>query len=117
MYFRSIAYYMTDSLERITIIIVLRKFTNFGTFIHFIRKVYQLSINFREVKKVTGTISAILALSIPIIAILTTHFQKQTKLKHKMLIDAMELEKLKHQNFLIETEKMRLELDKMKIEK
>lgn len=65
----------------------------------------------------TGTISAILALSIPIIAIITSHFQKQTRLKHKMLIDAIELEKLKHQNFLIETEKMRLEVDKMKIDK
>jgi hypothetical protein len=69
------------------------------------------------VKKLTGTISAIMALSIPIIAIITTHFQKQTKLKHKMVIDAIELEKLKHQNYLIETDKMRLELDKMKIEK
>jgi hypothetical protein len=87
-----------------------------GTFLFIIRNTY-ISIIFREVKKLTGTISAIMALSIPIIAIITTHFQKQTKLKHKMLIDAMELEKLKHQNYLIETEKMRLELDKMKIDK
>jgi hypothetical protein len=64
----------------------------------------------------TGTISAIMALSIPIIAILTSHFQKQTKLKHKMVIDQMELEKLKHENFLMETEKMKLELQMMKIE-
>jgi hypothetical protein len=64
----------------------------------------------------TGTISAVLALSIPIIAILTSHLQKQTKLKHKMVMDQLELEKLKHENFLLETEKMKLELQQMKIE-
>jgi hypothetical protein len=68
------------------------------------------------VKKMTGTISVIMVFSIPIIAIVTSHFQKQAKLKHKMIIDEMELEKLKHQNYLIETEKMKLELEKMKIE-
>jgi hypothetical protein len=31
----------------------------------------------------------------------------------KMIQDEIELEKLKHQNYLIETEKMRLELKKM----
>lgn len=70
-----------------------------------------------EVKKLTGTITVIMVFSIPIIAIVTGHFQKQTKVKHRMIIDAIELEKLKHQNFLIETEKMKLELEKMKIDK
>jgi hypothetical protein len=64
----------------------------------------------------TGTITVIMVFSIPIVAIVTSHFQKQTKLKHRLIIDAMELEKLKHQNFLIETEKMKMELEKMKIE-
>lgn len=61
----------------------------------------------------TGTISVIMIFSIPIIAILTNHFQKQAKIKRDMLKDQVELEKLKHQNYLIETEKMRLELEKM----
>jgi hypothetical protein len=64
----------------------------------------------------TGVISVIMVFSIPIIAILTSHSQKQTKLKHRMLIDEIELEKLKQQNYLIETEKMKIELEKMKIE-
>jgi hypothetical protein len=64
----------------------------------------------------TGTISVIMIFSIPIIAILTGYFTSQNKLKHKMLQDQIELEKLKHQNYLIETEKMRLELEKMKID-
>jgi hypothetical protein len=64
----------------------------------------------------TGTNSVIMIFSIPIIAILTGYFASQNKLKHKMLQDQIELEKLKHQNYLIETEKMRLELEKMKID-
>lgn len=61
----------------------------------------------------TGFVAVILVFSIPIIAILTNHFQKQTKLKHEMLKDELELEKLKQQNYLMETEKLRLELEKM----
>jgi hypothetical protein len=64
----------------------------------------------------TGIISVIMIFSIPIIAILTSHFQSQTKLKGKMIQDELELEKLKHQNYLIETEKMKLELEQMKLE-
>lgn len=64
----------------------------------------------------TGAITVIMIFSIPIIAIVTDHFQKQTKLKHKMIQDEIQLEKLKHENFLIETQKMRVELEKMQIE-
>ncbi|MEH7106219.1 MULTISPECIES: hypothetical protein [Bacillaceae] len=64
----------------------------------------------------TGTITVIMVFGIPIVAILTGHLQKQTKLKQEMLKDQLELEKLKHENYLIETEKMRLELEKMTIE-
>jgi hypothetical protein len=64
----------------------------------------------------TGTIAVIMVFSIPIIAILTTHFQKQNKFKYKIIQGELELEKLKHQNYLIETERMRLELEHMKIE-
>jgi hypothetical protein len=63
----------------------------------------------------TGTITVIMIFSIPIIAIVTGHFQSQTKLKHKMLKDELELERLKHENFVIETQKMRLELEQMKL--
>jgi hypothetical protein len=61
-------------------------------------------------------IVGIIALMIPIVAILTSHFEKQTKLKAGMVKDQLELERLKHENYLIETEKMRLELEKMRLE-
>lgn len=61
----------------------------------------------------TGTIAVIMIFSIPIIAIVTGHFQKQAKIKQAMLKDQLELEKLKHENYLIETEKMRLQLEQM----
>ncbi|MBS4189684.1 hypothetical protein KHA94_05605 [Bacillus sp. FJAT-49705] len=64
----------------------------------------------------TGTIAVIMIFSIPIIAIVTDHFQKQSKVKHKMIQDQLELEKLKHENYLIETQKMRIELEQMQIE-
>lgn len=51
--------------------------------------------------------------SIPIIAIVTNHFQKQSKIKQEMVKDQIKLEKLKHENYLIETEKMRLQLEQM----
>ncbi len=59
----------------------------------------------------TGTIAVIMVFSIPIIAIITNHFQSQTKMKQKMLQDELTLEKLKHENYLLETEKLKLELE------
>jgi hypothetical protein len=66
--------------------------------------------------EMTGTIAVIMIFSIPILGIITDHFQKQSKLKQKMIEDELELEKLKHENFVIETQKMRLELEKMNLE-
>lgn len=63
-----------------------------------------------------GLVSTVMIFSIPIIAIVTGHLQKQAKLKHKMIKDELELEKIKHENYLIETEKMKLELEQMKLE-
>ncbi len=60
-----------------------------------------------------GTIAVMMVLGIPITAIITNHLQKQSKIKAHMLKDQLELEKLKHENYLIETEKMKLELEKM----
>jgi len=65
---------------------------------------------------IVGALSVILAFGIPITAIITSHIQKQTKMQQEMLKDRLELEKLKHENYLIETEKMRLELEKIRLE-
>ncbi|MFS0638853.1 hypothetical protein AB1K84_23455 [Mesobacillus foraminis] len=62
----------------------------------------------------TGSIAVIMVFSIPIVAIMTSHFQKQAVIKRDMLKDQLELEKIKQENYLIETEKMRLELEQMK---
>jgi len=65
----------------------------------------------------TGIIAVILIFgAIPITGIITGHFQSQSKIKAKMLKDELELEKLKHENYLIETEKMKLELEKIKLD-
>jgi len=48
--------------------------------------------------------------SIPLTAIWTTHLRKSQKFKAQIVKDEIELEKLKYNNFLIETEKMRLDL-------
>ncbi|KLT16801.1 hypothetical protein AA980_16690 [Neobacillus vireti] len=63
-----------------------------------------------------GVIAVVMTFGIPIVAILTGHFQKQTMLKAGMIKDQLELEKLKHENFLIETEKMKVELEQMKLD-
>ncbi|MBT2679884.1 hypothetical protein J7E38_12795 [Bacillus sp. ISL-35] len=51
--------------------------------------------------------------SIPLVAIVTSHYQKVAKIKHNMIKDEIELERLKHENYLLETEKMKLELTKL----
>ncbi|WP_243387935.1 hypothetical protein [Bacillus kexueae] len=61
-----------------------------------------------------GLVSVVMIFSIPLVAILTDHFQKQTKIQKEMLKDQLELERLKNENYLLETEKLRLELDQMR---
>jgi len=63
-----------------------------------------------------GLVAVVMVFGIPIVAILTGFATKQTKIKAQMLKDQLELERLKQENYLIETEKMRLEIEKMKIE-
>ncbi len=63
----------------------------------------------------TGLVAIVMIFSIPLVAIVTEHFQKQSKIKRDMLKDELELEKLKHENYLIETQKLRLELEHMQI--
>ena len=64
----------------------------------------------------TGTIAVIMIFSIPLLGIITNHLKDNQKIKARMLKDEVELEKLKHNNFIIETEKMRLELETMKVD-
>ena len=64
----------------------------------------------------TGLIAVIMIFSIPLAGIITSHLQTQAKLKNKRIENELELEKLKHENFVIETQKMRFELEKMKLE-
>lgn len=61
-------------------------------------------------------IAVVMIFSIPLSAIITTHLHKQTKLKKAMLEHELELEKLKQENFVIETEKLRLQLEQMRLE-
>ncbi len=61
----------------------------------------------------TGTITIIMVFSIPLVAIVTSHYQRVAKIKHSMIKDEIELERLKHENYLLETEKMKLELMKL----
>jgi len=61
----------------------------------------------------TGLVAVIMIFSIPIIGIVSDHLKHNQKLKANMLKDELELEKMKHENFIVETEKMRLELEKM----
>lgn len=63
----------------------------------------------------TGTITIIMVFSIPIVAILSSHFRKVAQIKHSMIKDEIQLERLKHENFLLETEKMKIELNQMKL--
>jgi len=64
----------------------------------------------------TGTIAVIMIFSIPILGIITNHLKDSQKIKASMLKDQLELEKLKYDNFIVETEKMRLELETMKVD-
>ena len=48
--------------------------------------------------------------AIAITAIITEHLQKQSKIKNKSIKEELELEKIKQENYLLETEKLRLEL-------
>lgn len=63
-----------------------------------------------------GLVAIIMVFSIPLSAIFLSHLRGKQKLSATMLKDEIELERLKHQTYLVETDKMRLELEKMKLE-
>ncbi|HEO8421441.1 hypothetical protein [Niallia sp. FSL W8-0635] len=63
------------------------------------------------------TVIIVLAVfSIPLAGIITSHLEQQSKLKRAIVKDQLELEKLKHENFLLETNKLKLEVEKMEKE-
>ena len=57
-----------------------------------------------------------LVMSVPITAIITDHKRRIAKIKIESVREEIVLEKLKQQNFIIETEKMKLELEQMKLD-
>lgn len=63
-----------------------------------------------------GLVAIIMVFSIPLSAIFLSHLSSRQKLSATMLKDEIELEKLKHQTYLVETDKMRLELEQMKLD-
>ncbi|WP_233710996.1 hypothetical protein [Lederbergia citrisecunda] len=61
-------------------------------------------------------IIGIMVCSIPILGIITDHLRSSANIKGKFIQDQLELEKMKHQNYLLETEKLKLELERMQLE-
>lgn len=57
----------------------------------------------------------IVIMSVPITAIVTTHQRKMARIKQETIHQEIELEKLKQQNYIAETEKLRLELEQKKL--
>ncbi|QFG00549.1 hypothetical protein PB01_18120 [Psychrobacillus glaciei] len=60
--------------------------------------------------ELVGLVAVVMIFSIPLSAIWTTHLRKSYKARAQIVKDEIELEKLKYNTFLIETEKMRLDL-------
>lgn len=63
-----------------------------------------------------GVIIVGLVMSVPIIAIITDHQRRIVKIKGEFMRGEIELEKLKQQNFIMETEKMKIELEQIKLD-
>jgi L-lactate utilization protein LutB len=57
-----------------------------------------------------------IVMSIPLTAIITDHKRRMAKYQKDRLQEEIKLEKLKQQNFIAETEKMKLELEKLKLD-
>lgn len=58
----------------------------------------------------------VVVMCVPITAIITDHQRRIVKIKAENVREEIELEKLKQQSFIIETEKMKLELEQMKLD-
>lgn len=57
-----------------------------------------------------------LVMAVPITEVITKHREKIVSIKGEFIREEIELEKLKQQNFIIETEKMKIELEKMRLD-
>ncbi|WP_313891922.1 hypothetical protein [Psychrobacillus sp.] len=57
-----------------------------------------------------GLVAVVMVFSIPLTAIWTTHIRQSQKIKASIIKDEIELERLRYDNFLLETEKMRIDL-------
>ncbi|ANU21227.1 hypothetical protein BBI15_14045 [Planococcus plakortidis] len=64
----------------------------------------------------TGLVTVIMVFSIPLVGIWTDYLTSKRKMHQRALETEVELEKLKHDNYVIETQKMRLELEQMKLD-
>ena len=65
---------------------------------------------------IVGMTAIIMIFMIPIIAIVTEHSKQKAKIQLETVKEEVRLEELKNQNFLLETEKMKLELEKMSLD-
>ncbi|HLR09852.1 MAG TPA: hypothetical protein VK120_00505 [Sporosarcina sp.] len=54
-------------------------------------------------------------MAVPITGIITTHQRKMARIKQETIEQEIELEKLKQQNYIAETENLRLELEQKKL--
>ncbi|KKB39580.1 hypothetical protein [Bacillus thermotolerans] len=63
----------------------------------------------------TEFITVVMIFSIPLVAIVTSHLRKQMRIKHEIIKDEIEPEKLKQKNYVLETEKLRLEMKQMEL--
>lgn len=57
-----------------------------------------------------------IVMTVPITAIITEHKRKTLQMKANIVQEEIELERIKQQNFIIETEKMKIELEQMKLD-
>ncbi|MEK4424937.1 hypothetical protein [Solibacillus sp. FSL K6-1523] len=64
----------------------------------------------------TAIIIVGIVMTVPITAIVTDHQRRLAKIKADMMKDEIELEKIRQKNFIIETEKMKIELDQMRVD-
>lgn len=64
----------------------------------------------------TGVLIVGLVMAVPITAIVTDHKRRIARIQYDIVQEQIELEKIKQKNFILETEKMKVELEQMKIE-
>lgn len=103
-------------LQEITKSLFPEFFSNATNYINLLQNVLHLiKTTLNEVNSLWWIVG-VMIFSVPIIAIITNHMQERATIKGKFIQDQLELEKLKHENYLLETEKLKLELEQMQLE-